>query len=71
MCGRVCIHHIVNNHLMTAPFDRYYTFQDNHSLYMVQEYVIGGELFRHLRKAGKFSSQTTQFYAAEIILAIE
>lgn len=56
---------------MTAPFDRYYTFQDNHSLYMVQEYVIGGELFRHLRKAGKFSSQTTQFYAAEIILAIE
>lgn len=49
----------------------YYTFQDNHSLYMVQEYVIGGELFRHLRKAGKFSSQTTQFYAAEIILAIE
>ncbi|KAG2225126.1 hypothetical protein INT45_011809 [Circinella minor] len=49
----------------------YCTFQDNHSLYMVQEYVIGGELFRHLRKAGRFSSQTTQFYAAEIILAIE
>lgn len=38
---------------------------------MVQEYVIGGELFRHLRKAGRFSTQTTQFYAAEIVLAIE
>ncbi|KAI7875947.1 kinase-like protein [Lichtheimia hyalospora FSU 10163] len=47
------------------------TFQDTHNLYMVQEYVIGGELFRHLRKAGRFSTQTTQFYAAEIVLAIE
>ncbi|KAI9310596.1 kinase-like domain-containing protein, partial [Dichotomocladium elegans] len=49
----------------------YYTFQDSHSLYMVQEYVIGGELFRHLRRAGKFSVQTAQFYAAEIVMAIE
>lgn len=68
----MCISHCQqSSHDSFVSLNRYYTFQDNHSLYMVQEYVIGGELFRHLRKAGKFSSQTTQFYAAEIILAIE
>lgn len=41
------------------------------NLYMVQEYVIGGELFRHLRKAGRFTGDTARFYAAEIVLALE
>ncbi|ORZ12813.1 camp-dependent protein kinase 10 [Absidia repens] len=55
------------------PFivELYCTFQDHQSLYMVQEYVLGGELFRHLRKAGRFGNDTARFYAAEIILAIE
>ncbi|ORZ24560.1 kinase-like domain-containing protein [Absidia repens] len=58
---------------VTFPFivELYCTFQDHQCLYMVQEYVLGGELFRHLRKAGRFSNDTTRFYAAEIILAIE
>ncbi|KAI8093288.1 camp-dependent protein kinase 10 [Halteromyces radiatus] len=47
------------------------TFQDQQCLYMVQEYVLGGELFRHLRRAGRFGNDTTRFYAAEIVLAIE
>ncbi|RKP38519.1 putative camp-dependent protein kinase catalytic subunit [Dimargaris cristalligena] len=47
------------------------TFQDQVSLYMLQEYVMGGELFTHLRKAGRFPNDVTRFYAAEIILAIE
>ncbi|KAF7729974.1 hypothetical protein EC973_003387 [Apophysomyces ossiformis] len=47
------------------------TFQDHQNLYMVQEYVIGGEVFRHLRRAGRFSNDMTRFYAAEIVLAIE
>lgn len=38
---------------------------------MLQEYVIGGELFRHLRKSGRFSSETAKFYSAEIVLALE
>ncbi|KAI7898921.1 camp-dependent protein kinase 10 [Cokeromyces recurvatus] len=49
----------------------YCTFQDNRSIYMLQEYVIGGELFRHLRKAGRFPNDTARFYAAQIILALE
>ncbi|KAL9550522.1 hypothetical protein MBANPS3_004685 [Mucor bainieri] len=49
----------------------YCTFQDCENLFMLQEYVIGGELFRHLRKSGRFSNDTARFYAAEIVLALE
>ena len=50
---------------------RFTTFQDDRNLYMLLEYVIGGELFSHLRKAGRFTNDVTRFYAAEIVLAIE
>eukprot|EP01135_Chromosphaera_perkinsii_P002559 Nk52_evm75s224 gene=Nk52_evmTU75s224 len=46
-------------------------FQDIPNLYMVLEFVCGGELFSHLRKAGRFSNEMTRFYASEIALAIE
>jgi len=44
-------------------------FQDERKLYMVIEYVHGGELFSHLRKEGRFSDDTAKFYAQEIVLA--
>jgi len=45
-------------------------FQDSNNLYMVLELVIGGEIFSHLRKAGRFSNETSRLYAAQIVLAI-
>lgn len=57
--------------LRMAPSHRFTTFQDDRHLYMLLEYVIGGELFSHLRKAGQFTNDMTRFYAAEIVLAIE
>ncbi|KAI7864166.1 camp-dependent protein kinase 9 [Spinellus fusiger] len=55
------------------PFvvDLFCTFQDETNLYMLLEYVVGGELFSHLRKAGRFTNDMTRFYASEIVLAIE
>jgi len=32
---------------------------------MLMEYVIGGELGRHLRREGTFSNETSRFYAAQ------
>ncbi|KAJ3194934.1 hypothetical protein HK101_001544 [Irineochytrium annulatum] len=47
------------------------TFQDDRNVFMLLEYVVGGELFSHLRRAGRFSNDMTRFYASEIVLAIE
>ncbi|CAK4126203.1 unnamed protein product [Aphanomyces euteiches] len=47
------------------------TFQDSRCLYMVLEYVIGGEFFTHLRKAGRFDFNTTKFYSAQVVSIFE
>jgi serine/threonine protein kinase len=55
------------------PFivNMYSAFQDEKFLYMLMEYVIGGELFSQLRKVGRFSNETARFYACEITLAFQ
>lgn len=46
-------------------------FTDDKNLYLMMEYIIGGEFFSHLRKAGRFPADTVRFYAAEITLVFE
>jgi protein-serine/threonine kinase len=48
-----------------------YSFQTESTLYLVMDYLPGGELFHHLKKRGRFDEDTARFYACEVILAIE
>lgn len=47
------------------------TFQDAINIYMVLEYVQGGEMFTYLRKFQRFPNHIAKFYAAEVVLAFE
>lgn len=55
------------------PFivDLIYAFQTGGKLYLILEYLPGGELFMHLEREGIFSEETACFYLAEITLALE
>lgn len=47
------------------------TFQDKRYLYMILEYVVGGEFFTHLRKAGRFDNNAAKFYGAQIVMIFD
>ena len=50
-----------------------FAFQTESKLFLVQEFIQGGDLFFHMNPGSKkkFSSSKTKFYVVEIILAIE
>ncbi|KAI8894009.1 camp-dependent protein kinase catalytic subunit beta [Globomyces pollinis-pini] len=47
------------------------TFQDDIHLYMVQEFLSGGDLFGYIKLHGHLSEVHSKFYAAEILLGLE
>lgn len=49
----------------------YKVFKTETRLYMLFEYVCGGEMFSHLRKAGKFPEEVARIYSAEVVLAFD
>ncbi len=49
----------------------HFAFQTPERLYFVIDFLNGGELFFHLRKAGKFDEDRARFYTTEILLALE
>jgi len=48
----------------------HYAFQTKDKLYMILDYINGGELFHHLKKEGRFPENRVKFYAAEIVCAM-
>lgn len=70
------IEHIKSERMILAQIDHPYIvkmftcFQNNRCVYMLLEYLPGGELFSRLRKEGRFSEDITLFYISEILLAI-
>ncbi|RKP11829.1 Serine/threonine-protein kinase CBK1 [Piptocephalis cylindrospora] len=49
----------------------YYSFQDPNYLYLIMEFLPGGDLMTMLIKYDTFSDDVTRFYIAECVLAIE
>lgn len=49
----------------------YFTFQDTDNLYFGLSLAQKGELLDYLKKVGSFDENSTQFYSAEIIIALE
>jgi serum/glucocorticoid-regulated kinase 2 len=49
----------------------HFAFQTPERLYFVIDFLNGGELFFHLRKAGKFDENRARFYTTEMLLALE
>ncbi|GAA6063415.1 hypothetical protein JCM10212_002084 [Sporobolomyces blumeae] len=49
----------------------YYSFQDSNYLYLLMEFLPGGDLMTMLIKYDTFSEDVTRFYMAECVLAIE
>ncbi len=49
----------------------FYSFQDPSYLYLIMEFLPGGDLMTMLIKYDTFSEDVTRFYMAECVLAIE
>lgn len=45
-------------------------FQDENSVYILQEYIPGGELYSHLRRSKAFELSLYQFYSVEVACAL-
>ncbi|KAI9237009.1 MAG: kinase-like domain-containing protein [Podila humilis] len=48
-----------------------FSFQTPTKLYLVQDFMNGGELFFHMQNEGTFSEARARFYTAELVLALE
>lgn len=48
-----------------------FSFQTSTDLYLVTDFMSGGELFWHLQKEGRFDEHRAKFYIAELIIALK
>jgi len=71
------VDHIMSEKAILAslkhPFivNMYGSFHDTRYIFMVLEYIVGGEFFTHLRKAGRFDNEMSCFYASQIAAIFE
>lgn len=48
----------------------YYAFQDHNKLYLILEYLDGGELFHHLAQERFMTEKCASYYIAQMVLAL-
>ncbi|CBF74417.1 hypothetical protein AN4238.2 [Aspergillus nidulans FGSC A4] len=64
---------LVRTAMAASPFivGLKFSFQTPTDLYLVTDYMSGGELFWHLQKEGRFQEPRAKFYIAELIMALQ
>lgn len=70
------VHAMTERHILSKVDNPYivklhFAFQTREKLFLVMDYVKGGELFHLLRKLRCFKEDLARFYAAQVILALE
>lgn len=71
------VDHIMNENNILASIDHPFIIymdgftQDDRHLYLVIEFVRGGEMFTYLRGIGKFDAKQAQFYSAQVCSMFE
>lgn len=55
----------------TFIVNMYYAFQDRENLYLVMDYLSGGDLRYHICKYRRFDEETTKFFVACLIAGLE
>ena len=76
-CGGVQVEHVKAERTALSVVDSpyivtlYYSFQDDDFLYLIMEYLPGGDIMTLLIRKDILSEDETRFYIAETILALE
>eukprot|EP01025_Chloroclados_australasicus_P009311 TRINITY_DN1357_c4_g1_i13.p1 TRINITY_DN1357_c4_g1~~TRINITY_DN1357_c4_g1_i13.p1 ORF type:complete len:1025 (+),score=163.68 TRINITY_DN1357_c4_g1_i13:235-3309(+) len=71
------VEHIINERIILSDLESPFcvklirAMQDKNSLFLLLEWVGGGELFHHLDIQGQFTEDTARFYTANVLLALE
>ena len=71
------VDHIISEHTILSNISHPFIVsmnglsQDEKYIYLVLEYINGGELFVYLRGIGKLEVEQTQFYSAQVALIFE
>jgi cGMP-dependent protein kinase len=71
------VEHVLNERAVAGSCDHPFlvrlagAYQDAAHLYLLQEWVPGGELFHHLDVEGSFSDAAARFYAANVVVALQ
>jgi serum/glucocorticoid-regulated kinase 2 len=58
---------------MDHPFilKLHYAFQTPYTLYMIFDFIPGGDLFFHIKKKGHLGEKQAKFFGAQILLGLE
>ncbi|CAD8119862.1 unnamed protein product [Paramecium sonneborni] len=71
------VHSVMNERMLlsqlkhTFLINMYYAFQDRENLYLVMDYMCGGDLRFHIGRMRRFNEEQTKFFVASIFIGLD